>query len=142
MSTRADGRRSVGDRLCAVAVASAALVALSGCSSFASDPVKKLWESRDSLTSCGSLHLGQIETVEVDGKQEIACLQRALESGSGAELTVRRPTTEGDQVTDYYRVTAEGSTEVYTDASQDGFSDGKWVFASCDDPDSVLDVNC
>ena len=79
MSTRAADRRSVGDRLCAVAVASAALAALSGCSLFASDPVKKQWESRDSLTSCGSLQLGQLETLEVDGKKEVACLQRALE---------------------------------------------------------------
>ncbi|MDR7253981.1 hypothetical protein J2X46_002971 [Nocardioides sp. BE266] len=45
-------------------------------------------------------------------------------------------------MTDYYRVTARGSTEVYTDASQDAFSDGNWSFASCDDPDSALEVNC
>jgi hypothetical protein len=108
----------------------------------ASDPVKKQWESRDSLESCGSLQLEQMQTLEVDGQEEVACLQRALESRTGAELKVRYPTTEGDPVTDFYRVTATGSTEVYTDATQDGFGDRKWSFASCEDPESALDVNC
>jgi hypothetical protein len=80
--------------------------------------------------------------VEVDGKTELACLQRALDSGRGAELSVRYPTTEGDPVTNYYRVTADGSTEVYTDSTEDAFSDQRWSFASCDQPSTALDVNC
>ena len=94
------------------------------------------------MRSCGSLQLQQDEELEVDGKTELACLESALASRRGAELTVRRPTTEGDPVTTYYRVTADGSTEVYTDSTQDAFSDRKWSFASCDHPEKVLDVNC
>ena len=48
---------------------------------------------------------------------------------------------EGDAILTY-RVTADGSTEVYTDSTQDAFSDGKWGFASCDQPEMALDVNC
>ena len=106
------------------------------------DPVQKRWESRASLPSCGSLSLQQGEAVEVDGKTELTCLGRALDSGRGAELTVQNPTTEGDPVVNYYRVTADGSTEVYIDSTQDAFSDRTWRFASCDKPESVLDVNC
>lgn len=125
------------------AVACGALLAgCTGCGSMTADPVQEQWESRASLPSCGSLQLQQGEAVEVDGKTEVACLQSALDSGGGAELTVRHPTTEGDPVTNYYRVTADGSTEVYTDSTQDAFSDRKWIFASCDQPETALDVSC
>lgn len=107
-----------------------------------SDPVEAQWESRESLPSCGSLHLQQGEELRADGKTELACMERAKDSGRGAELAVRYPTTEGDPVTDYYRVKPDGSTEVYTDSTQDAFSDQKWSFASCDQPNTVLDVHC
>jgi hypothetical protein len=107
-----------------------------------SGPVRKQWESRESLPSCGSLELRQGEVIEVDGRTELACLQRALDEGRGAELSVRHPTTEGDPITNYYRVTVDGSTEVYTDSTQDAFGDRTWSFTSCGQPESVLDAEC
>ncbi len=108
----------------------------------ASDPVEKQWESRASLPGCGLLRLQQGEEVEVDGKTELACLQRAHDSGAGAELSVRELTTEGDPITIYYRVTADGSTEAYIDSTHDAFGSRRWSFASCDEPETVLDVDC
>jgi hypothetical protein len=118
----------------------ACIALLAGC--MGSDPVEEQWASRESLPSCGSLRLRQGEQLKVDGKTEVACLGRAIESGRGAELTVRYPTTEGDPITDYYRVTPDGSTEVYTDSTEDAFSDQKWSFATCERPTTALDVNC
>lgn len=123
----------------------ACVALLTGCTgswSFGSDPVEEHWTSRESLTSCGSLQLQQGEQLRVDGKEGVACLERAMDSGRGAELAVRYPTVEGDPVTEYYRVTPDGSTEVYTDSTLDAFSDQKWSFATCDAPKTVLDVNC
>jgi hypothetical protein len=136
-----EGRSSASTLLGAVACV-ALLAGCAGRGPMAPDPVQKRWESRASLPSCGSLRLQQGEAVAVDGKTELACLQRALDSGRGAELTVRHPTTEGDPVTTYYRVTSDGVTEVYTDSTQDAFSDRSWSFASCDQPETVLDANC
>ena len=118
----------------------ACVALLAGC--MGSDPVEEQWASRESLPSCGSLRLHQGEELKVDGKAELACLGRAIKSGRGAELTVQYPTTEGDPITDYYRVTPDGSTVVYTDSTEDAFSDQKWSFATCDQPETVLDVNC
>ena len=112
------------------------------CGSTVSDPVQKQWESREPSPSCGSLRLQQDEAMEDVGTTELACLQRALDSRRAAELTVRYLTTEGDPVINYYRVTPTGSTEKYTDATQDAFSDRKWRFASCDRPSAALDVSC
>lgn len=142
MSMTASMRRPPGATLRGAVARGALLVGGTGCGSMTSDPVHEQWESRASLPSCGSLQLQQGEAVEVEGETEVACLQRALDSGRGAELTIRYPTTEGDPVTNYYRVTADGATEVYTDSTQDAFSDGKWGFASCDQPEMALDVNC
>lgn len=142
MSMTDSTRRTPGSKLRGVVACGALLAGFTGCGLGMSDPVQEQWKSRASLPSCGSLELQQGETVEVEGKAEVACLQRALDSGRGAELAIRYPTTEGDPVTDYYRVTADGSTEVYTDSTQDAFSDGKWGFASCDRPEMALDVNC
>jgi hypothetical protein len=113
---------------------------VTGCTD--ADPVQEQWESRDSLPSCGSLQLGQGESIRSDGKHEIACLRRARDDGRGAELRVRFPTVEGDPITEYYRVTPEGTTEVYTDATEDENSDERWHFAKCAEPETVLDVNC
>jgi hypothetical protein len=85
---------------------------LVGCKG--SDPVKEQWESRDS----------------------------ARESGRGAELKVQHYTIEGDSVTSYWRVTPDGSTEVYTDRTEDAFSDQEWNFVVCDDPEPVPEVAC
>lgn len=142
MNMTASMRRTPGGKLRGAVACGALLAGCTGCGSVTSDPVQEQWESRASLPSCGSLQLQQGEAVEVEGKAEVACLQRALDSGRGAELTIRFPTTEGDPVTDYYRVNPDGSTEVYTDSTQDAFGDQKWSVATCDEPRTVLDVSC
>lgn len=142
MTTGPADRRTARNRTRATVACGALLGTLTGCSVLGSDPVEEQWESRAHLTSCGSLRLDQMQTLEVDGRDEVSCLERALESGTGAELTIRYPTVEGDPVTEYYRVTPSGSTEVYTDATQDAFDDGASHFASCDDPGSAQEVTC
>jgi len=113
-----------------------------GCSKVFGDPVRDQWEDRANLASCGEVTLKQGERLKQEGRSEFECLRAAFDSGSGAELKVQSPTKEGDQVTSYYRVTPARTTEVYVDGTQDEFSDQKWSFADCKQPESVLDVNC
>jgi len=129
-------------RRCLLAFACSGFVLLPGCSDSDYDPVLEQWESRDELPGCGSLKLDQGESLTSEGKTEIACLRKALASGQGAELRVRYPTVEGDLITEYFRVSSAGTTEVYTDASDDENSDQAWHFASCAHPETALDVNC
>ena len=141
-STVASDVRSLPGKVLAVIACIGPLPWMTACGVTGSDPVLERWQSRPHLPGCGSLSLHQGQALEVDGPAALACLQRALDSGRGAELIVRHPTTEGDPVTSYHRVTAEGSTEVYIDSTQDAFSDGTWSFASCDRPETAIDVNC
>ncbi|RYP88576.1 hypothetical protein EKO23_01400 [Nocardioides guangzhouensis] len=82
------------------------------------------------------------ESLESRGTEQVQCLRVALDSGRGGELRIEYPTAEGDPVTEYYRVTPEGTTEVYTDATKDTNSDQRWSYGECDRPTSVLDVAC
>ena len=127
---------AVGWHLLVVVACTAALTACGG------DPVQEQWESREDLPSCGSISLSQGEALEVAGEEQLACLEDALASGRGAELTVTLLTTEGDPITEYRRVLPDGSTEVYVDSTQDTFSDQRWGHGSCEKPESALDVAC
>jgi hypothetical protein len=106
------------------------------------DPVQQQWEERTTLPSCGAVDLHHGEELRRDAPAALACLRSALTSGEGAELVVTSPTTEGDPITAYYRVTPAGTTELYEDATEDAFGDGAWHFAECDRPEGVLDVAC
>jgi hypothetical protein len=106
------------------------------------DPVHQQWEERRTLPSCGSVDLHQGEELRRDAPEELACLRAALTSGEGAELRVTYPTVEGDPITSYYRVTPARTTEVYEDATEDAYGDGRWHFAECHQPTGVLDVAC
>jgi hypothetical protein len=117
-------------------------VTATGCSRILGDPVRDQWGDRASLASCGEVVLEQGERLQHEVRSEFECLRAAFHSGSGAELKVQAPTTEGDPVTSYYRVTPAGTTEVYVDSTHDKFGDQKWSFADCKQPESVLDVNC
>ena len=110
--------------------------------SHAHDPVRRRWEDRVALPSCGSVVRAQGETLRRDAADDVACLRRGLESGNGAELEVERPTIEGDPIRTYYRVTSTGRTEAYTDGTQDSFGTGEWSFVDCANPASVLQVSC
>lgn len=74
--------------------------------------------------------------------REIVCLQRALKSGESAELKVAYPTVEGDRIREYYRLTPQGSLEVYTDSTDDHYSDQTWSFAECYTPEWLAEISC
>ena len=115
--------------------------ALTGCA-LLEDPVHSQWEGRATLPSCGAIALDQGEALEDEGRSPVACLRDGMSSGKGAELVVHFPTVEGDPITEYRRVTPDGSTEVYTDSTQDEYSDQSWSFGSCESPGSALDSAC
>ena len=116
--------------------------AVASCSLLRGDPVRDQWEARATLPDCGSVILKQGETLRRHARSELACLRAALDAKGGAELKVQSPTVEGDPITEYYRVTPTGTTEIYVDATEDEFGDQKWSFAQCAQPTTVLDVNC
>ena len=106
------------------------------------DPIQAQWEDRSSLPSCGSVVLGQGETLRKDAPEAVACLRDGLDSGAGGELVVQWPTEEGDPIRTYHRVTPEGAVQAYEDATADEFGSGNWSFTECGTPSSVLSANC
>jgi hypothetical protein len=106
------------------------------------DPIHSHWEGRTKLPSCGVVTLSAVEGLQEAGRDGVECLRQGMRSGAGGELTVRSPTTEGDSVVEYYRVTPTGSTEIYTDSTHDPNSNEGWSYGECDEPRSVLDVVC
>ncbi len=106
------------------------------------DPVKERWKSRTEFSSCGEVSLDQGEEMQKQAAREIVCLQRALENGESAELKVTYPTVEGDPIREYYRLTPQGRLEVYTDSTDDHYSDQKWSFAECYTPEWLAEVSC
>ena len=118
------------------------LLALAGCSVLGDDPVREQWEERQEATSCGEVVLELGERLQQSGRSGVACLRAAFESGEWAELKVVSFTDEGDPITRYYRISADRTTEVYTDSTEDQFGDQSWSFASCEHPRSALDVSC
>jgi hypothetical protein len=125
---------------CLVAGA-AATAALTGCS-LLGDPVQRQWEDRQPLPSCGAVLLDLTERLETVAPDAVECLETARTSGAGGELVLTYFTKEGDPVIEYRRVTPAGTTEVYTDATKDHFSDGTWLYGSCGRPTSAGDVAC
>ncbi|MFF7772992.1 hypothetical protein ACFZCG_01075 [Streptomyces tanashiensis] len=123
-----------------VAVALASLLA-AGCGTL-NDPVKERWDSRTEFSSCGEVSLDQGEEMQKQAAREIVCLRRALKNGEGAELKVTHPTVEGDPIREYYRLTPQGRLEVYTDSTDDHFSDQKWSFAECYTPEWLAEISC
>lgn len=119
----------------------AVLAALTGCSVFGGDSVQEQFDEREQLPSCSTVELDLGQMLE-ERKSELTCLQDALDAGEQAELEVHYRTREGDPIISYYRVLADGSTEVYVDTTKDANSDQRWSFSSCAEPSSVLDVNC
>ncbi|MGW9023730.1 hypothetical protein ACWGQ5_05725 [Streptomyces sp. NPDC055722] len=123
-----------------VAVATTSLLA-AGCG-MSGDPVKERWASRAEFSSCGEVSLDQGEEIKKKAVREITCLRRALKSGDSAELKVTYPTVEGDPIREYYRLTPQGRLEVYTDSTDDRYSDQKWSFAKCYTPEWLVEISC
>jgi energy-converting hydrogenase Eha subunit A len=106
------------------------------------DPVRNSWESRAPFASCGEVSLSHGDEMPIHATTEIGCLRRALEQARGAELEVRYRTVEGDPIRDHYRLTPRGALEVYTDSTEDRYSDGTWSFAPCHRPDWLPEIAC
>lgn len=122
-----------------IAVTFSALFLVSACTS---DPVAERWNARTPLKSCGEVHLGLLEELDAKAGKELACLRAALAAGNGAELKVTFLTVEGDPIREYYRVTADGKLEIYTDDTEDEFGDQRWDFAECEVPSSLPELRC
>lgn len=124
--------------VCAAVLASST----SGCGLLHRDPVQRQWEDRETLPACGDVTLAGTDELEQAANSGVDCLHEGMRTGKGGELIVHYPTVEGDPITDYRRVTTKGTTEIYTDSTQDEFGEKKWSYGKCDEPQSVLDVVC
>jgi len=108
-------------------VARVALV-MGACSS---QSAPSSFTTRVAPTSCGEIHLGQGEAVPSDAWR---CLDSA--SGTGAELAVDMPTSEGDPIVTYDRVGPPiDGLEIFVDTTQDGFGQRAWTHELC--PDTI-----
>ncbi|MBA0126454.1 hypothetical protein H0B56_12965 [Haloechinothrix sp. YIM 98757] len=104
----------------------AALTTLTAC-----DATEQRWHNRDPLPACGDIELGHGERLRDAPGPEVACLERSLTDGTGAELTVSRPTVEGALIRFHYRATGDGTLEVYRDSTADTFGDRGWSLERC-----------
>ncbi|MFF3562138.1 hypothetical protein ACFYXS_19070 [Streptomyces sp. NPDC002574] len=131
---------AVSARSWLVAVAATSLLG-AGCGMLG-DPVKERWASRTEFSSCGEVSLDQGEEIKRKAVREISCLRQALKSGESAELKVAYLTTEGDPMREYYRLTPQRRLELYTDSTDDRYSDQKWSFAECCTPEWLAEISC
>ncbi|MFJ5834835.1 hypothetical protein [Streptomyces sp. NPDC093089] len=129
---------SIRARLVAVTLTS---LLVAGCGML-NDPVKERWKSRTEFSSCGEVRLEQGEEMQKQAAREIFCLQQALKKGESAELKATYPTVEGDPIREYYRLTPQGRLEVYTDSTDDHYSDQRWSFAECYAPEWLAEISC
>ncbi|GAA3533261.1 hypothetical protein GCM10022234_32640 [Aeromicrobium panaciterrae] len=107
-----------------------------------SDSVKDQWAGREKFSGCGSIELSQGDTVASTSHSEVTCMTDALDSGSGAELLVSSPTTEGDRVRDHYRLYPDGHLELYIDSSDDPYAGDDWELIECIRPVWLPRVTC
>jgi hypothetical protein len=127
-------RRAVGltGLLCVLAGAAAGCAA--GPVEPGSVPTPSQFTDRTELPSCGELSLAQGDEIPAEN---LECLEQA--GAEGAELAVTRPTTEGDPVTEYYRVLPGGGWEAYLDGSMDRYG-GQWWYTDCPDAETIEDL--
>lgn len=96
-----------------------------------SDPAEERWSNRTPLATCGEVQVETGNSLEEATRLGFSCLRDSVASHRGAELTVTYGTTEGDPITAYFRVTPDGSFEVYTDATKDTFGSQRWEYLDC-----------
>lgn len=106
------------------------------------DPQKARFDARDPYRSCGDVTLDQGQGFKTRAKREIACLRRAHDRDEAAELKVTAPTVEGDPIREYYRVTPHGALEIYTDTTDDRWSDRTWQYFACEHPSWTPEPSC
>jgi hypothetical protein len=96
------------------------------------------FQGRAPLPRCEEVELGQTDTIPAAAGR---CLEKGWSTGSGAELKVTYPTTEGDPTVTYYRsVPGTPGLELFTDASRDAYGEGTWTRAVCPDATSATDL--
>ena len=59
-----------------------------------------------------------------------------VEAGESAEIAVTYPTTEGDPIRSWFRLTGD-EMELYEDATADSFGSGEWMFHTCAPPERL-----
>lgn len=125
-------------RVTALVVLCVAGAMMSGCAAGpvepGSVPTPQQFLDRAELPSCGALTLAQGAEIP---PENLDCLEAP--GAEGAELSVTRPTTEGDPVTEYYRVLPGGGWQAYLDGSMDRYG-SQWWFTDCPDADSIEDL--
>jgi hypothetical protein len=119
-----------------VVLVAGVLLSLAGCAAGPAEPVEtpSAFLDREELPSCGELELAPGEEIPAES---LTCLEDA--GDEGAELAVTRPTTEGDPVTEYYRVLPGGGWEAFIDGSQDR-NGGIWWYTDCPDAEAIEDL--
>lgn len=83
--------------------------------------------NRKPLRPCGEETLVRGDT-DVEARH---CLLAAFRNGEDAELVSTEAITEGRRVTRYMRVHANGTIEMFTDATQDSLGSGTWERETC-----------
>jgi hypothetical protein len=83
--------------------------------------------NRTPLPSCGEERLVRGDT-NLEARQ---CLFDAFEAGRDAELISTEAITEGREITRYMRVHANGTIELFTDATGDTLQSGGWKRETC-----------
>lgn len=92
-------------------------------------PVPVRVADRPGLPACGTENSQHGETLNVMARQ---CLLDAFVANRAAEFTMTQLTVEGDPVTRIIRVLADGSVQIFADATQDSFGSGTWQELRCD----------
>ena len=117
------------------------VVTMSSCQS-QSNSVKEQWEEREKFSDCGSITLDQGEKVTATSHSEVTCMTDASDAGTGAELLVSSPTTEGGRVRDHYRLYPDRRLEWYIDSSDDPHAGVDWELIDCIRPSWLPRVTC
>jgi hypothetical protein len=102
-----------------------ATIALAGCGLLGYGKPPDWVEQRTPLPLCGEETAGQVDSAAR------RCLLEAFQSGGEGELISTMTTVEGDPITRYVRVYADGVVEIFHDATRDRYGSGRWERLRC-----------
>ena len=102
-----------------------AIIALAGCALLGYGMPPDWVEQRTPLPLCGREAAGQIDSAAR------RCLLEAFQSGGEGELISTIISVEGDPITRYVRVYADGAVEIFHDATHDRYGSGTWERLRC-----------
>ena len=106
------------------------------------DPVRERFDARTKYPSCGQVRERQGDEFSKSATSEIECLRRAIQAGKGAEFSLTYPPTEGALIRDHFRLKPDGKLELYSDGTDDEYSDQKWEYSKCISPEWLPEVDC